>query len=161
MMALPRGFWVIWGTFFLAMVCMLIPLPEWAKIYQPQWATLVLIYWCLALPERVGVGTAWVLGLMLDVLTGTLLGQHALGLSIVAFLTLKMYQRLRVFPMWQQALSIMILVAMQQMVSLWVLGIIDTPPNTWTYWVSSITSLLLWPWIYLFLRNTRRAFQIF
>lgn len=161
MIALPRGFWVIWGTFFLAMVCMLIPLPEWARIYQPQWATLVLIYWCLALPERVGVGTAWVLGLMLDVLTGTLLGQHALGLSIVAFLALKMYQRLRVFPMWQQALSIMVLVAMQQMVSLWVLGIIGTPPSTWAYWISSITSLLLWPWIYLFLRNTRRAFQIF
>ena len=161
MIALPRGFWVIWGTFFLAMVCMLIPLPEWAKIYQPQWATLVLIYWCLALPERVGVGTAWGLGLMLDALTGTLLGQHALGLSIVAFLTLKMYQRLRVFPMWQQALSIMVLVAMQQMVSLWVLGIIGTPPSTWAYWISSITSLLLWPWIYLFLRNTRRAFQIF
>lgn len=161
MIALPRGFWVIWGTFFLAMALMLVPLPEWARIYQPQWAALVLIYWCLALPERVGVGTAWTLGLMLDVLTGTLLGQHALGLSIVAFLTLKMYQRLRVFPMWQQALSIMVLVAMQQMVSLWVLGIIGTPPNTWAYWISSITSLLLWPWIYLFLRNTRRAFQIF
>jgi len=160
MISLPRGFWVIWSTFFLAMVLMLIPLPEWAKIYQPQWTALVLIYWCLALPERVGVGSAWVLGLMLDVLTGTLLGQHALGLSIVAYLTLKMYQRLRVFPMWQQALSIMVLVAMQQMVSLWVLGIIDTPPNTWTYWISSITSLLLWPWIYLFLRNIRRAFQI-
>ncbi|MDH5192046.1 MAG: rod shape-determining protein MreD [Gammaproteobacteria bacterium] len=160
MIPLPRGFWVIWSTFFLAMVLMLIPLPEWARIYQPQWAALVLIYWCLALPERVGVGTAWVLGLMLDVLTGTLLGQHALGLSIVAYLTLKMYQRLRVFPMWQQALSIMVLVAMQQMVSLWVLGIIDTPPDTWTYWISSITSLLLWPWVYLFLRNIRRAFQI-
>jgi len=53
-----------------------------------------------------------------------------------------------------------VLVAMQQMVSLWVLGIIDTPPDTWTYWISSITSLLLWPWVYLFLRNIRRAFQI-
>lgn len=160
MIALPRGFWVIWSTFFLAMVLMLIPLPEWARIYQPQWAALVLIYWCLALPERVGVGTAWTLGLMIDVLTGTLLGQHALGLSIVAYLTLKMYQRLRVFPMWQMALSIMVLVAMQQMVSLWVLGIIGTPPDTWKYWFSSVTSLLLWPWVYLFLRNTRRAFQI-
>jgi len=161
MIYLPRGFWTIWGTFFIAMVLMLIPLPEWARVYQPQWITMVLIYWCLALPERVGVGTAWLLGLMIDVLTGTLLGQHALGLSIIAFLTLKMYQRLRVFPMWQQALSVMVLVAMQQMVSLWVLGIIGTPPDSLTYWISSITSLLIWPWIYLFMRNTRRAFQIF
>ena len=160
-MNLPRGFWVIWGTFFLAMVLMIIPLPEWAGFYRPHWATLALIYWCMAIPQRVGVGTAWLLGIMLDVLTGTLLGQHALGLTLVAWLTLNMYQRLRVFPMWQQALSVMILVAMQQMVSLWILGIIGTPPDDWHYWVSSITSLLLWPWIYLFLRNTRRAFQIF
>ncbi|MDH5447256.1 MAG: rod shape-determining protein MreD [Gammaproteobacteria bacterium] len=161
MIILPRGFWTIWGTFFIAMILMLIPLPEWARVYQPQWITMVLIYWCLALPERVGVGTAWLVGVMIDVLTGTLLGQHALGLAIIAFLTLKMYQRLRVFPMWQQALSVMVLVAMQQMVSLWVLGIIGTPPDSLTYWISSITSLLIWPWIYLFLRNTRRAFQIY
>lgn len=155
-----HGYGLILLTFLLALMLTVIPLPQWAAAFRPEWIAMVLIYWCMALPERVGVGTAWLIGLLLDVLTGALLGQHALALALVAFLTLKLYQRIRVFPLWQQALSILVLVAMQQMVSLWVKGVIGLAPDNWTYWMPSFTSMLLWPWLFIILRDFRRRFSI-
>ena len=101
-----RGTWVILITFLVAMLLMILPLPEWARPFRPQWVTLTLVYWCIALPHRFGVGTGFSLGIVLDVLTGTLLGQHALGLSLVAFIAVQLHARIRVFPFWQQSLAV-------------------------------------------------------
>ena len=59
---------------------------------------LVLVYWCLALPERVGVLAGWSIGLVLDVLNGSILGQHAFGLAFVAYVALQYHRRVRVYP---------------------------------------------------------------
>jgi rod shape-determining protein MreD len=101
-----RGGVVILLSFLVAFLLMVLPLPEWARSFRPQWYTLVLIYWCMASPQRVGVGVGWLTGIIVDVLTGTLLGQHALSLSVIAYITQKLHQRLRLFPIWQQSLSI-------------------------------------------------------
>ncbi|MDP2388977.1 MAG: rod shape-determining protein MreD, partial [Acidobacteriota bacterium] len=58
-----------------------VPLPEWAHPWRPAWVAIVVIYWCLAIPERIGVLFAWSMGLLLDVMHGAILGQHALGLA--------------------------------------------------------------------------------
>lgn len=76
-----RGGLVILLSFILAFLLTVLPLPDWARFYRPQWSTLVLIYWTLASPYRVGVGIGWATGIVIDVITGTLLGQHALALS--------------------------------------------------------------------------------
>ena len=68
-----------------------------------------MLYWAIALPHRVGVGSGFIVGIVLDVLTGTLLGQHALGLSIVTFIAIQLHQRIRVFPFWQQSLGMLVL----------------------------------------------------
>lgn len=151
---------IIFFTFVVAMMIMIMPLPEWAKSYRPDVMVMVLIYWCLALPERVGVGVGWIAGLMLDVGYGSLLGQHALAMAIVAWLTLNLHQRMRVFPPWQQAISVLILVGLNQMLVLWVKGMTGLSPHTWIYWMPSITSMLLWPWLFLVLRGIRRNFKV-
>lgn len=155
-----RGGWVILLSFVLAFMLTLLPIPEYARPFRPEWSALVLIYWCLALPERVGVGTAFVVGVLLDVMTGTLLGQHALGFSIIAYLTLVMHQRIRVAPVRQQALTVLVLLLLNQLLLLWIMGVTGYPPQSWTYWTASLTGTLLWPWTFIIMREVRRRYKV-
>ncbi len=143
-----------------ALLLTLLPMPAAAQVYRPEWVALVVIYWCLAVPERVGVGVAWVMGIMLDVISGALLGQHALALALMAYVTLKLYRQARLFPMWQQAFMVMLLIAMEQMLNLWVQGIIGQPPRSWKYWLPALTSMLIWPWVYVLLRDVQQRYLI-
>lgn len=161
MTLLPRHRnWVIAATLVTALMMVIFPLPHWAEVYRPEWVTMVLIYWCMALPQRVGVGIGWLLGLLEDVLRGALLGQYALTLALVAYLTLVLHQRLRIYPLWQQSLVVLMLVALELMLVLWVQGIIGRPPGSWAYWLPAITSALLWPWMFVILRDIRRQFRV-
>lgn len=155
-----HGAGVIALSFLVALMLTMLPLPHWAEPGRPEWVAMVLIYWCMAVPQRVGIGVGWVMGLFLDVVNGTLLGQHALALAVVAYLTFSLHQRVRVFPLWQQAFTILLLVALEQMLVLWVKGVIGDDPETWQYWWPSLTSMLLWPWVFLVLRDVRRKFRV-
>ena len=159
-LARQHGGWVIVLTFFSAFVLTIVPLPFVIALLRPEWLSMVLVYWCIALPHRVGVGIAWILGVMLDILRGTLLGQNALGLVVIAYLALKLHKRLRVFPPWQQALSVMMLIGMQQLLVLWITGLIGQPRAHWAYWLPSISSMLLWPWTFSMMRSIRRRFRV-
>lgn len=134
----------------------IIPLPDWATLWRPEWVALAVIYWSMALPRRVGLGYAWILGLLLDIIKGTLLGQHALGLVVIAYLTTRFHQRIRVFPLWQQSLVVGLMLSMHLLLLLWIYGIMGYAPNTWFYWMPVLTSMLLWPWLFLLLRDIRR-----
>ena len=159
-LARHQGGSIILLTFIMALLLTIIPLPDWARYVRPDWVCLVLIYWCLALPERVGVITGWFTGLLLDLLSGTLLGQHALSLTIVAWLTLKLHQRVRLFPVWQQALTVLILLVLNQLLSLWVSRIIGRPGVPFYYWAPSLAGMLIWPPVYSILRRLRLAFRV-
>ncbi|KOR31223.1 rod shape-determining protein MreD [Achromatium sp. WMS2] len=144
----------------ISLMLSIMPIPEWARDFRPQWVTLSLIYWCLALPHRVSVGSAWILGITQDVLYGTLLGQHALGLSIVAFAAATLHLRLRIFPLWQQSCIVLLLLLLERLVELWVMGATgQVVPSLW-YWMPALTSALLWSWIYIVLRDIRRRFNV-
>ena len=155
-----HGIEVIIFSFIVALALTVFPLPDWLAVVRPEWVTLVLIYWCMALPNRVGVISAWIIGLMLDVLRVGLLGQNALALCIIAYITLKLYQRLRVFPLWQKALSVFVLVALSQMLYLWVKGITGQPIDLMTYWLPSLSSMIAWPLVFITLRALRRKFKV-
>ena len=146
-------------TMLVALVLVIVPLPDWARFLRPDIVAMVLIYWCMATPEQIGVGIAFATGLLVDTLTGTLLGQHALGLSIIAYLTLSLYQRIRLFPLWQQSLFVLVLLTINQALSLWVNGIIGRPIHTLKYWMPSLIGMLLWPVVFKLLRGVRRQFQ--
>ena len=158
-LAKPQGGFVIIITFIVALTLMMMPLPAWAEAARPQWLMMVVIYWCIALPDRFGVIFAWMAGLVLDVATGALLGQNALAFGIVAFLAIKLHLRIRLFPLWQQALSILILIALYQIITLWVKGFTGQSA-TWAYWLASLTSMLLWPFVFTLLRGVRRFYRV-
>ena len=148
------------ASFVLALALTALPIPEWAALWRPAWVALVLVYWCMAVPARVGVVVGWFAGLLLDVLTGTLLGQHAFALALVAYITHKSYQQVRVFPPWQQAISVFGLVFVYQVLVLWVTGIQGNPVAASSYWASPLMSMVLWPWVFVVLRDVRRKYRV-
>ena len=109
-----NGTWVIVASLFAALIFSTMPLPHMIEWGRPEWVALVLIYWVIALPYRVGVSTAWVVGLLMDVLNGTMLGQHALSLSIIVYFTFMLHLRVRVFPLWQQCLTVFVLIGVRR-----------------------------------------------
>ncbi|MDB4522056.1 rod shape-determining protein MreD [Gammaproteobacteria bacterium] len=143
-------------SFLVAMMLTSLPLPESAIIYRPDWLILVLIYWCMALPERIGIFTGWFLGLTLDVMYGSLLGQNAMAFSIVAYLVNIMYLRVRMFPLWQQSVMVFLLVIVHLAINAWIRGISGQFSITWTYWMPALTSALVWPFLFVVLRDIRR-----
>lgn len=155
-----KGGSVIVLSFVVAMMLTAMPLPDWAVNWRPAWVAMVLIYWCMALPERVGIGIGWAMGLLLDVQQGTILGQHALGLAVIAYITIKSHQRMRVFPLIQQALLVCSYLFLLQMFNLWIRGIIGVPPKDWTFWAPPFTSMLIWPWLFIILRDVRRTYHV-
>ena len=147
-------------TVIAAFMLAIMPLPDWAIEYRPDWVTLVLIYWAMALPSRVGVTIAWFSGLLLDVSYGTLMGQHAVGMVLVIYVIHIQHQRLRVASLMQQAIVIFFLLLIKQLLALWVDGMLGRAPDSWLYFMPTIISTLLWPWTYLILRDLRRKFSI-
>nr|VFK52143.1 MAG: rod shape-determining protein MreD [Candidatus Kentron sp. TUN]VFK52190.1 MAG: rod shape-determining protein MreD [Candidatus Kentron sp. TUN]VFK61675.1 MAG: rod shape-determining protein MreD [Candidatus Kentron sp. TUN] len=155
-----RGGWIITISFLIAFLLAELPIPTWTTIWRPSWVAIVLIYWCLAIPERVRVGTGWLVGLIIDILGGSLLGQHAVGLCIVAFIVVKLHQQIRALPVWQQGMGIFVLITLYQLLILWINGIQGHPVSEWAYISSALTSTLIWPWAFIILRDVRRKYQV-
>ena len=144
-----------WGTIlfslFVACVLAIVPLPEWLIHWRPAWVPLLVIYWVIAQPHRFGVVSAWLTGLMLDVLVNNALGQNAVALAVLAYTTYVLHMRIRVFPLWQQCLSVLVLVGIYMLVNLMILRAVYTTTSTMMYWVPALISALVWPWVMLFL----------
>ncbi len=153
----PRR-WLLVPSLGVALLLILLPLPEWATELRPPWVALTLLYWILAAPERVGVFWGWAMGLLLDVGIGTVLGQHALSLAVMAWMMVSLHRRLRLYPPVQQALVVWLLLLAERLVSLWVMGALGQPTPGLPYWLSTLTGLLIWPWIPLLTRGGRRGY---
>jgi len=145
-------------TIIAAFMLAIMPLPEWAVELRPEWVTLVLIYWVMMAPSKIGITVAWFTGLLLDVSYGTLMGQHAVGMVLVIYVIHIQHLRLRVASLFQQAIVIFILIFIKQLLILWVDGMLGRAPNSWLYFMPTITSTLLWPWIYLILKDLQQKF---
>lgn len=156
----PNGTWVIVFTLVVAMIFNTMPLPSSIEWGRPEWVALVVVYWVIALPYRVGVTTAWVVGLLLDILNGTVLGQHALALSIIGYFAFILHLRVRVFPVWQQCLTVFLLIGLYQVIVRIVQGLVGSVPETMLYWLPSVVSAFLWPWLMVLLRYWRREFRV-
>ncbi len=155
-----QGRWVIALSLLLAILLSIIPVPAWAQWGRPEWVAMVLIYWVIALPERVGVGVAWCTGLLLDIVEGTPLGQNALALAVMAYLALILYQRLRMYVPLQQAMVVFVLVGLNQLLCHWVQTLSGTPSPNLLFLLPAMVSALLWPAVSLLLQFLRRHFSV-
>jgi rod shape-determining protein MreD len=147
-------------TFIVAMMLLVLPFPDWVVWYRPAWVFMVLIFWMMVSPDRVGIGVAWFVGLFLDLLTGTMLGQHALVLSLIAYFMLKFQAQIHSFPIWQQTLLVFFLMILYVGLQYWLMALMGLGPDTWKYGLSILTTTLLWPWVSLLLTDFQYRYKL-
>ncbi len=135
----------------LALMLTLVPLPEALDPLRPDWVVLILIYWAMTAPRSYNVGSAWIIGILLDVAQGTLLGQHALALCVVVYVTIKFHLLMRVFPLLQLTATVFALLALYQFLLFWINGVAGVTAPAIDYWASVITGAIVWPFLAMFL----------
>lgn len=143
-----------------AMVLSLLPLPNWAVAWWPRWMVLVVIFWSLVLPERVGVGSAWLLGLWMDILQGTLIGEQALALSLVSFIVIQLHGGLQILGKFQRVLIVFGLVLGYQLFLLMLQKLFGKMPFSWFYLIPPFTSALCWPLVYVLLSRWQQHWRL-
>lgn len=143
----------------VAMLLTLLPLPVLLDPVRPYWVALVVIYWSLEVQDSLGLGASFAIGLLLDLLTGSLMGMHAVSLVVVVYLVRRFRARLRFFPPWQQALAVLALLVNDRIILLWITALLGETVPTWKYWLPPVAGTVIWPWLFLLLdrlRITRR-----
>lgn len=135
-----------------ALVLNLLVLPETLSAVRPDLIGLLLIYWVVHQPRRLGFLPAWCLGLAMDVADGSLFGQHALAYALLMYLAILLHRRIVMFGMLQQMLHVAILMLLSQLVTLVVRMAAGADMPGPLYFLPSLTGALLWPVVYLLLR---------
>ncbi|WP_346798916.1 rod shape-determining protein MreD [Halomonas sp. Bachu 37] len=137
----------IWFSLLLALCLQVMPLADGWQVWRPDWLGLMLIYWCMRTPEQVGVFHGFVLGILLDLINGTALGQNALTLSLLAFLCALVYPRFRAYSLLQQAALVWVLLGIVQLVEQWLRTMIGDFSIHLAFLIPSLISAALWPWL--------------
>jgi len=138
----------------------LLPLPDMLVPFKPYWVAMVLIYWTLETQDMISLGLAFLIGLVLDTLSGSLMGLHALSLVVMVFLVQRFRSRLRFFPPWQQALSVLGLLVNDRIILIWITVLLGEPLPTWEYWLPPLVGMALWPWLFLLLDRIRARLRL-
>ncbi|WP_308366515.1 MULTISPECIES: rod shape-determining protein MreD [unclassified Microbulbifer] len=152
--------WFIAVTVLMALLLAVMPLPQNWLWFRPAFTALLVIFWVSRMPQSLGVGFAWVVGLLEDLVTGATLGTHALALAVLAYFSLLTYRRTRAFNPAQQLLWVFVLVGINQVVGNWVHSLAGKPVPGLTFLWPAVTSALLWPWMVPWLELTAGRLQV-
>lgn len=155
-----NAYWVILASLLFAAVLAVLPLTRALLWWRPEWILLVLVYWTIALPHRVGLVTALIVGLFVDVMEGAVIGQNMLSLSVVVTLAGLMYQRLRVFTLVQQSSVIFLLAGLHQLITQWLQGLQGGAVPGFGFLFPALSTALLWPLLMPLLRELRRSYKV-
>ena len=134
----------VYLSLLLALLCQLFPWVGQGVIFRPDFMLVVILYWLLRAPNLCNVGTAWIAGLLVDLATGSLLGQHALSFSIAAFIALSYQRRLVLFNTWQLVGYVAALLTFERVLILLLKLFEGNESPGWHYFWPIITGLLLW-----------------
>ena len=157
---LKHGTFTLILTYLVALVLMVMPMPAVLDTFRPDWVTLVLLYWVLAIPHRVNMGTALILGVLSDILLGSVLGVHALGMVVVTYFVARHFQRFRNFSLPQQASLVAFLILLKRMIVFQANVFIHDAEFTASYFWPAFTSAVFWLWLFPLLRKIRRHFRV-
>ncbi len=155
-----QGKFVIACSFLIALTLQTIPWPGGLDLFRPSWLFLVVCYWVLALPHRVNVGSALILGLLWDLLLGSTLGIRGMMMSIIIYIAALNFLVIRNMALWQQAILIGV---MSMGLEVLIFGgeylIQDVTFNPVSLW-SGLINCILWPWMFLLMRRVRRHWHV-
>ena len=151
---------IIGLTVLVALTLSAVSLHQHLQWLRPEWLCMVIIYWTITWPHRIGLASAFFCGILLDALEGVVLGQHAIALAIVLVLSYLLHLRIRVFPIWQQSVIIFTLVSVFSMICQLIQGGMNLIPRAFWCWTPAMTSALLWPCLYFGLGWIRRRWSL-
>ena len=138
---------MVYVTAGIALMLGILPLPQWLSILWPLFLVLVVLYWSTMTPRAGGILLAFLAGICLDVFNGSQLGQHALALSFLAYLAIRLHLLTRAKPIFEQSLLVLLALFVYEGVLWAVDGWSGQRINSWTRWVAVVTSAMLWPLI--------------
>jgi rod shape-determining protein MreD len=124
-----------------------VPLPGLVEPLRPNFVALAVLWLCLLSMRVNGLLVAWMAGLAVDALQGMLLGQHALSLTLIAYIALKMRLRIRAFPVLHQSAVVFGLLWLNEFILFWIDGIVGHPVTVWTRWIAVLTGAACWPFL--------------
>lgn len=136
---------------FIALVLMLLPVPQWLFYFWPNWMALVLLYWAMMHPNRVGPMVALLVSLLLEVLFVSHFGVIGAGLVVVVFFVNRIQAQLRAMSVWQQAIVMALLIGVFKLLTGWLTGMVSDFIISVEYWYSLITNFLIWPFLVILL----------
>ena len=153
-------FYVICFSSFIALVLTILPLPAWLFYFWPDWMALILVYWALSVPERVGPWVGFAIGTVLEVLFVRNFGVLGFGMAVLAFIVNRVSLQLRVMSVWQQMIMVGLLVGVFKLITGWLNGLITDFTITSEYWYSLVGGMLVWPFLFILLQELRRSARI-
>ena len=154
-MSRSRPSWLMPLSVVLALVLGLLPLPTDLQPLRPYWLALVVAYWVIEDPDRLGLGFAFIVGVLADLSFGSLLGEQSLRLVVMAFILQRFRARIRFFPMSQQALAIGGLLLNDRIVTAGLHIALGIQPLPTMFWLAPLTGMLLWPPVFVLLDALR------
>lgn len=142
-------------SLFAALLLQLVDLPDLIAAARPLWVPLMLGYWALREPRVSGLIPAFITGMAMDVLFGTVLGQHALGLVVVVYLVERLRGIFVLFPLWQATLALIPAWIVFSFLMFWVDGITAHQGDSWLRWLPVASTALFWPLLYTVMELVR------
>ena len=140
-----ENFLAIVLTSIFGLVLNIVPLPYWLTIIRPAFLVLVVLYWSTMAPFVAGLALGFISGLALDVFQGSLLGEHALALSFVTYLAVRLNLLMRAKPLFEQSLYVFAALLIYELL-LWIIdGWTGRSLSNWLRWIHIATGALLWP----------------
>jgi rod shape-determining protein MreD len=132
-------------TLIAALLLNLLPWSGYWLWVKPDFVALVVLYWCIEQPRKMGFVAAWLVGMFMDVADGTLFGQHALAYSILAYAGIVLHRRVRMFAVTPQALHIIPLLLLNDLIIVTVRMLAGADFPGWQYFIGSFVAGALWP----------------
>ena len=147
--------WLLPVSVVAALLLGLLPVPGMLQPLRPYWLALVLVYWLIEAPDRAGIGFAFLLGIAADLAFGTLLGEQALRLTVMAFIVQRFRAQLRFFPLSQQALAVAGLLLNDRVVAAVLHLMLGEPQLPPSFWLGPVSGLVLWAPLFVLLDRLR------
>lgn len=147
----PRFPGAVLVTLLIAVILTIIPLNETLAIWRPEWIALTLIHWALVIHDRSSLFLAFIIGLIIDTLYGSILGQHALGYTLITYLAVRLGLRMNPEAFFQQVALLGAVLVLYLLINLWMQGVTGNSINGWLYWAPLLSSSIIWPFYRLIL----------
>ncbi len=153
-------FWAFSASIFAALVLSILPPPQLIFYFWPDWVALVLFYWALTTPRRIGPWVGFLIGTLMEVLFVRSFGVMGFGLATLVFTVNRAHLQLRVLSVWQQIIVVGLFIGIFKLLTGWLYGLISGFTLSAEYFYSLVGCMVSWPFLFILLQELRRSVRL-